>query len=289
MGKLPFSKAILYLAVVKCKINFEQPSLVEFIDALNEYFPFVCFDSPFTHVQNILNSIHSLPTSIIKGNYNKLSLQKFLKEADLFSLHEIFERTQFQDLIYNVDLRTKVDGMAIAGFRPHEIELEIKQYIQDVDPVIVKVYLDCFANYRGMAFDEKRNFINRSFEEPLEKKRLLQCVENKSQDKIRMLLGVSTKTYNPIELINRTAQIVTFKTNEGLIDDDDSKLQSYLKLGIKVAEVLNGFGVGNKDAAEMLLAALTKKPEDVGIVTPKPMTVEELEDVFLNQTRAPAS
>ena len=281
MQRLPFGKALLYIAVVKCRINFEQPSLVEFIQYLNEFFPFICFDSPFNYVSEELDKIHNVPASIIKGNYNKASLVKFLKESDLISMNELFDREQFQDLLYDVDLRRRVDGMAIAGFRHHEIELEVKQSIQDIDPVIIKMYLDCFANYFDMTFDQKRNFILQSFEDVNERKVLEKCLIVKSRDMVRMFLGVSSRTYNPIELINKTAQIITLKTQEGLIENDEAKLQNYLKLGIKVADVLHNFGVGNKDAAEALLLALSRKPDDVGVKSPKPMTVEELENKFL--------
>lgn len=287
MRKLPYGKALLYLAVVECKIDFEQPSLVEYLQILNEYFPFISFDSPFTYVTECLNNLHNLPATIVKGTYNKTSLQKFLKETSLQNMHEFFTRPQFQDLLYDVDLRRKVDGMAINGFRHHEIELEIKEHIPEIDPVIVKTYLDCFANYSTMNYDEKRNFIIQSFEEEREKKVLLKCIEHKSRDMVRMFLGVAARTVNPIELINRSAQIVTLKTQEGLVADDEVKIQAYLKLGIKIAEVLDKFGAGNKDAAEALLSALSKKPEDIGVVTPRPKTIEELEDMYLENTKSP--
>jgi hypothetical protein len=285
--KLPFRKALIYFAVVRCRIDFEQPSLLSFMQALNEYFPFICFDSPFAYVQDELNRIPNIPTSVIKGNYNKNSLHRFLKESSLTNLHDLIERQQFQDLMYDVDLRRKVDGMAISGFRPMEIELEIKQYIQDIDPVVIKTYLDCFADYSDMDYHAKRNFIIQSFEEPLEQKIMIKCIENKSKDMVRMFLGVNSRTMNPIELINKTAQIITLKTQEGLVENDEVKIQNYLKLSIKVADVLQKFGAGNEDAAKQLLAALSKKPEDVGVTSPKPMSVEQLEDMFLENIKPP--
>ena len=262
---------------------------MEFMQSLNELFPFICFDSPFAFVQDELNHINNLPSSVIKGSYNKSSLQRFLKESSLMNLHDLIDREQLQDLLYDVDLRRKVDGMSIAGFRYREIELEIKQVIPDIDPVIVKTYLDCFANYNNMTFDEKRNFIIQTFEDAYERKVLLKCLESKSQDKIRMYLNVNARAFNPIEMINKTAQIVTLKTQEGLIEEDEDKIRTYLKLSIKVAEAIRDFGVGNKDATEALLAALTKNPEDLGIVSPKPMSVDELEDAFLQNQKPPNS
>lgn len=256
------------------------------MQALNEYFPFICFDSPFAYVQDELNRIPNIPTSVIKGNYNKNSLHRFLKESSLANLHDLIERQQFQDLIYDVDLRRKVDGMAISGFRPMEIEIEVKQYIQDIDPVVIKTYLDCFADYSDMDFHDKKNFIIQSFEEPLEQKIMIKCIENKSKDMVRMFLGVNSRTMNPIELINKTAQIITLKTQEGLVENDEVKIQNYLKLSIKVADVLQKFGAGNEDAAKRLLEALSKKPEDVGISSPKPMSVEQLEDMFLENVKS---
>ena len=257
------------------------------MQSLNEYFPFICFDSPFAYVQDELNRISNIPTSVIKGNYNKNSLHRFLKESFLTNLHDLFDREQFQDLLYDVDLRRKVDGMAIAGFRPMEIELEVKQCIQDIDPVIIKTYLDCFVDYSDMGFDEKRNFIIKTFEEPIEQNLMLKCLQNKSKDMVRMFLGVNARIMNPIELINKTAQIITLKTQEGLLENDEVKIQNYLKLSIKVADVLQKFGAGNEDAAKQLLAALTKKPEDVGVTSPKPMSVEQLEDMYLEHVKPP--
>lgn len=282
MRKIPFGKALLYIAVVRCRINFEQPSLVEFIRVLNEFFPFICLDSPFNYVNDYLNSLHNIPTSIVTGTYNKNALNKFLKESCLADLHDIFDKENFQDLLYDVDLRKKIDGMCISGFRNGEIELEIKQNIQDIEPVFVKTYINCFANFYDMDFFEKRNFIINSFEDLNEKNMLLKCVENKSRDMIRMILGVRTKTYSPVELINRSAQIVVSKTQEGILENDDLKLQNYLKLGIKIAETLHSFGVGNKDAAKELLDVLNKKVEDNNDI-PKPMSVEDLERRFMEQ------
>jgi hypothetical protein len=260
---------------------------MEFVQKLSMYFPFISIDSPFGYVQDRLDRISNLPATIIRGNYNKQALLKFLKETDLINLHELLPRQQFQDLLYDVDLRRKVDGMSLCGFRHQEIELEIKQYITDIDPVVVKTYLNCFADFSNMTYDEKRNFVINTFEEPAEKITYVKCLENKSRDIIRAYLGVNTRVFNPIEMINRYAQIITIKINEGLRESDEVKLQGYIKLGLRSAETLDKFGVGNKDAAELLLAALAKKPEEIGLNTPKPMSVEQLEDMYLEQQKPP--
>lgn len=289
MSKLPCGKALLYLAIVQCRIDFEQPSLIEFLQVLTTYFPFISLDSPYTHVHDELDKLPNLPTSVVRGTYNKPALARFLKEAGLVTLHEVFDNPKFQDLLYDADLRMKIEGMAIAGFRPLEIELEVKQTIQDIDINMVKTYLDCFVNYRDMNFIDKRNFIHSAFEEPKERLLLIRCLETKSKDWVRTYLSLSTKTYNHIEMVNSRAHLVTLKTQEALLAGDDMKLMSLVKIGLNIADSLHKFGVGNQDAAEQLLAALSKKPEDVGVVTPKPMTVEQLEDIYLEQTRPPQS
>lgn len=257
------------------------------MEAIDEYFPFLSFDAPFGYVQERLDTINNIPATVMKGVLNKNTLHRFLKEADLADLHELFEREQFQDLLHDHELRRKIEGMAICKFRPHEIEQEVNLTINEIDPVIIRVYLDCFVNYHGMDFNQKKNFINETFENMDEKKTLLQCLESKLKDRVRILLHLSSRTYNPVEMINEVARIITLKTTEGFRDDNEEKLQSYLKLGLKTAEALQKVGVGNKDAAEQLLAALSKKPEDVGVVTPKPMSVEQLEDMFLENQRPP--
>lgn len=284
-SKLPFGKAMLYLAVAECRLDFEDPDQARLLRTLNTYFPFIAFTAPSTYVQNALNKINSLPTTVVKGTFNRASLRKFLKEANLLDLHDVFNMRAFQDLLCNNDLRSKVDGMSMADFRYHEIELEIKHDIDDIDTVMVKAYLDCFANYTDMTFDHKRNLINSAFEDNEERRILMKCIETKSKDMLRMLLGASVRTYNPIELMNRAARIVTLKIQEGLSKDNDFMIQSYLKHSIRVAEVLQKFEVGNVNAAEQLLSVLSKKPEDVGIVTPKPKTIDELENLWNNQEK----
>ena len=290
LQRLPYGKAMLYIAVAECHLDFEQPDYGKFLHELNTYFPFISFEAPSTYVANELNKIANLPTTIVKGTYNRISLRKFLKEANLLDLHDLFNLRPFQDLLFSCDLRSKIDGMSMAGFRHHEIELEVKHSIEDIDTVMVKTYLECFADYSDMDFSQKKNFINMAFEDMEERRILTKCIETKSKDTLRMLLGASVRTYDPIELMNRTARIVTLKTQEGLAKDNEVMIQSYLKLGIRVAEVLQKFDVGNVNAAEQLLAALSKKPEDVGIVSPKPKTVEELENMWINKEKpAPAS
>jgi hypothetical protein len=289
LRKLPFGKALLYFAVVQCRIDFEQPSFIEFLQSINEYFPFLNIDSPFTYVQDRLNTIPNIPATIMKGNYKKPALEKFIKEAGLVNLHDLIEKDQFKDLLYDTDLRRKIEGMAITGFRPIEIELEIKQRIQDIDIVTVKTYLDCFCDYSTMDFIEKKNFINQTFEELSERKALLKCLDTKSRDAIRGYLSLSTKTYNHIEIVNKRAHEITLKIQEALIDGNEVQYLALSKLSLNIADALYKFGVGNDDAAKQLLDALAKKPEDVGVVSPKPMHVDQLEDLYLENQKSPSS
>ena len=77
------------------------------------------------------------------------------------------------------------------------------------------------------------------------------------------------------------------KIQENLIADNDEKLRDFIKDGFKTIDALDKLGVGNQDAARQLLEALSKKPEDVGVVSPKPMSVEQLEDMFLENQKPP--
>lgn len=264
-------------------MNFEDPSLVEFLSILDEYFPAIHFDTPISYIKERLDRIPNLPASIVTGKYNKIALTRFLKESGLMNLHDLFEKQQFQDLLYDIDLRKRIDGMSLSGFRPLEIEQEIHEHIQDINTVFTKTYLECFSDFREFDYAEKNSFIIHSYEDKHEQLTLLRCIATKSRDTVRTLLGVCTKNYNHIELINRIAQIAVMKTEEGLIEDNDIKLQAYLKLGIKVSESLHSFGVGNKDAADALLAALAKTPEDQDKLNPPQMTVTDLEALFTNQ------
>ena len=244
-------------------------------------------DSPYSHVRESLDAIPNLPATVMKGSYNKVSLHKFLKESGLANMHDLFELDHFKDLLYDTTLRTKIEVMAMNGFRPHEIESEIRLSIPEIDSTIVRMYLDCFADYSDMDYNDKFKFINTTFEEPKERAVYLKCLQTKSKDSIRNYIKAQARPINHIEMINHIARIVSEKIQENLIADNDEKLRDFIKDGFKTIDALDKLGVGNQDAARQLLEALSKKPEDVGVVSPKPMSVEQLEDMFLENQKPP--
>ena len=284
MLNVPFKKALLYIAIAKCRIDFDQPSLFEFMRYLNELFPFTCFDSPYSLVKIEFDKLHNIPSSVAVGKYGNKSFCKFLVSSDLTNLHEVFDTPLFQDLLYDVDLRKKVEGMSIAGFRYHEIEMEIKSVLPEIDPVAIKAYINCFSNFSDMSFDEKHQYIAHSIEDSSERKLMMKCLENKSRDAVRMFLGITSKVYTPIEIVNRAAQIIDCKTKESLIDGEDDKLNSCIKMSIRIADALHKFGSGNKNAVEDLLSALVKPKEEVTHM-PKPMSIDELESMFSSRAK----
>jgi len=287
MRKLPQGKALLYLAVVRCRIDFEHPGLLEFMQSLNDWFPFLSFDKPVAYVLEHLNTIPNVPASVMKGSYNKVTLQKFLRESGLTDLHDLIERQQFKDLMHHTELKSKIEGMVISGFFAHEIENEISTVIPDIDPVIVRTYLDCFVNYYGMSFMDKRTFIMNTFEEPDERNTFLKALETKSKKSIRGFLGLQAPSFDPVETLNTVANMVGIRLRKSFRDETEPLLQDYLQLSLKTADLLHKMGVGNKDAAAQLLAELNKRPEDIGVVTPRPMSVDELNDLRLENVKPP--
>jgi hypothetical protein len=288
MRKLPQGKALLYLAVVRCRIDFEHPSLLEFMQGYMEWFPFLNIDKPVSYVLEHLNTIPNVPASIMKGTYNKPTLQKFLKESGLTDLHELFERQQFKDLMFHTETRAKIEGMMVSGFFAHEIEREVNTVIPDIDPVIVRTYIDCFANYYGMNFFDRRDFITDVFEQPDEKKDLLKCLNTKCKKTIRAVLHLKPPSFDPIEDLNEAANMVGINLRRFFRDDDLEQLPKYLNLRFKAIDLVDKLGVGNKDAAAELLAELKKSPDDPNIPKPpKPMSVDQLNDLRLENVLKP--
>ena len=290
MRKLPQGKALLYLAVVRCRIDFEHPSLLEFMQGYMDWFPFLNIDKPVSYVLEHLNTIPNVPASVMKGTYNKVTLQKFLKESGLVDLHDLFEKQQFKDLMYHTEIRSKIEGMMISGFFIHEIESEVNNTIPGIDPVIIRTYVDCFANYYGMNFFDRRTYITDVFEEPNEKKTLIKCLETKCKKTIRAMLHLKPPVFDPVEDLNEAANMVGINLRRFFRDDDLEQLPKYLNLRFKAIDLLDKLGVGNKDAAAELLAELKKPVDDPSMPKPpKAMSVDELNDLRLENVKPPAS
>jgi hypothetical protein len=290
MKKLPQGKALLYLAVVRCRIDFERPSLTEFLQTLSDWFPLIFFQNPLSYIQEYIDSIPSLPASVVKGTYTKTTLQKFLKESGLQDLHDHFEKQQFKDLMFHSELRHKIDGMMIGRFHIHEIEAEVNYHIPGFDPVILRTYIDCFANYYGINFIDLRTFITNTFEELQERNDLLKSLETKEKKHIRSFLGLKSPSFDPIEAVYDNHNVIARRLRIYVRDDNDPLIQDYLGWNFKAADALYKMGAGSKDAAAELLAELKKLPDDPNVPKPpKAMSVDELNDLRLEKVLAPTS
>ena len=193
-----------------------------------------------------------VPKSIVAGKYDLRTYVSFLKKADLMDLNEAWDAPAFQDFMYDSDLRRAVDILSMCVFRQEEIMRIAKDKYPELEDLQILTYLDCFCDFRGMNFVDKKNFVYNYIINPTAQQIYLRCLENRSADYIRSVLNVSLKTVDPMSLATRSAHISMMKTTQHLTSGDDQSLRNYLGINMKVASLLKELGAGNASAADEL-------------------------------------
>lgn len=265
---LPFRKSLIHIAV-KHKLD----GFVVLDKIFHNFQLYVFDDPPLVYVEAELNKM-IVARSILTGKYDSKTYVSFLKKADLLTLQDVWDHETFQDLLYDSDLRRCVDIMSMCGFKDLEIFNIVKAKIPGIDEAEIMAYLDCFADYTGMSFIEKKNFVYNYVNDPSHQRVYLKCLENRSLDYIRSVLNITLKSVDPMAYATRAAHIISAQTTQAIVDGDHKNIIDFLNLNLKVADSLQKLGAGNTSAADELQAALSGNHP----YTPnKTYTIEELE------------
>jgi len=268
---LPFDKTLLYIGV---KYRLDP---VKVLDEIFAYFPLYVWDEtrPIDYIINRLGEM-IVHKSIIVGKYDLKTYVAFIKKAELMELNEAWDEPVFQDLLFDADTRRTLDIMQMCGFRFDEIYRIAKERYPDIREFDVQTYLDCFANFTGMDFLQRRNFIYEFIGDNIAKNMYLKCLENRSPQFVKMVLNISLKLVDPMVLATQNAHIGMMKVSENLVVGNDESLLKFMSSNHKTATLLQALGAGSTSAAdelkELLAAPSTKEPMKV-------MTIEELEQL----------
>lgn len=270
MKKYPFQKLLIYFIV---NAKFDR---VVFARLLEKYLPSVQFnhDDPFTYISNILNQ-ENIPKSILTGNATLDTLKLFYQQYKLSDLNAIIKNEDFQDLVFDSDVRKKLEGMSLS---PVFRDVDILREFNTINTLYIETYLDCFSDYKELI--SKRNFIEMYIGDKRERNLYLRILENTSKYYLRVILDIKMPDLSPNEVINNALHAITLKVQNALLAEDDLALERWLKLQVSVSNNLHKLGANNKTDLDNLMEALQAEPifDD-----PILYTKEKLEEKFVSQ------
>lgn len=269
MIKYPFHKLLLYLVAIS---NFDRQ---EFVKNLKTYLPSIRFDyeNPFDYVDKFLK-LTPLPTCVLKGKADITGFHVFCSRFKLHNLHGIFTHADFEDIIFDTDIRRKIDAMSIS---PSFRKLDIVREFPGVNALYIETYLDCFSDFEKL--ENVNSFVVKYIGDSLEQKLFKKILETSSRQHLKVMLGIKTIDLSPKALIEDSLNISHLKTQTALLEDDDDNLERWLKMRVSIAEKLIKMGAGNKSDLDTLLEALKAEPD---FKDPVIYTREQLEIEFQN-------
>lgn len=238
------------------------------------YLPSVQFNNedPFDYIKSELSK-EPIPKGILIGSYTDSDFRCFLSKFNLMGLHSVFNDDNFQDLMFDTDVRLKIDGMCLSSvFRKLDIVKEFNNY----NTIYIDSYTECIANYKQVQY--KESFIENYIGDNNEKNLLKQVLKNTSRNKLKVFLGVTISDEAPQKLIANAVQIIKIKVNEAMNAEDDVKLNNWLKFQVSVSEKLVRMGAGSKTDKEDLIDTLNKK---IDFEEPIIYTKEQIEEQYL--------
>jgi len=268
--KYPFHKLLLYLATLS---KFDR---YRFSEKLDLYLPSIIFDvHPIEYVQEHLKE-KLVPTCVYAGSADPSAMRLYCQINHLGPLHGVFNTAEFEDLIYDLELRRKIDAMILSpAFRTADIMREFPK----TDKVCLDVYTDCVANFASVS--NKHAYLACVGDER-ERKLLTKMMTVTSRETLRLVLGLKCADMNPVEIMNKSLTIAALKTDDALLNDDNQGLERWVKLQASLAERMHGMGVGTRTDLDELLTALKVEPV---YCDPVIYTKEQLEGMY--QERQP--
>lgn len=251
MINYPFQKLLTYLFAIS------QNNREEFAELVQLYLPSILFqyEDPYRIIYDDLEN-KPIPRPILTGKYTPEILNIFLKQQYLLNLHTIIEKEDFHTIIFDTDLRRKIDGMALSSvFRKLDIISEFSKY----NTLCIETYLDCFANYKLVS--NKRQFIVKYVGDKQERRLYERILENTSRQYLKIILGVKLSDTSPLEIINNALHVAKLKMETALLAEDDIALDKWMKMTVTISEKLNKIGAGNRRDIDELIEKLKTEPD----------------------------
>lgn len=271
MIKFPFHKLLLYLLAIS---KFDRP---EFASLLNSYLPSVKFEfeDPFDYAEKHIKAI-PIPACVYAGVDDINGWHIYSNRFKLTDLHAAFNKEQFEDIVFDTDIRRKIDAMSLSStFR----KVDIVREFSNIDAQYLGVYIDSFADFSKL--ENKNTYVARYVGDASEQKLLKKILETTSRSHLKVILGIKSNL-NPKDIIEEALDSANLKSKLALLDDDDEKLEKWLKLKVGFAEKLLKMGAGNKTDLDNLLEALNAEPD---FSDPIIYTKEQLEIKFQESSK----
>lgn len=273
MIKYPFHKLLYYLIAIS---KFDR---ISFVENLNLYLPSIIFDyeDVFDYTKDFLSK-KPLPACVLKGNDDSSGFRLYNNIFGLNDLNAVFTCEDFEDLIFDSDLRRKIDAMALS---PSFRKIDIIREFSTINQNYINIYLDCFANFNLI---QNRNiYISKYIGDELEKKLYQKVLSTSSRSHLKVILGIKLPDISPKDVLAKSLNIASLKTDIALLSNNDIELERWIKLQVGFAEKLHKIDSGNKSDLDALIEALDCKPT---FDEPKIYSKEELESVYQNSSNA---
>jgi hypothetical protein len=241
----------------------------KFVEYLESYLPSIVFeDDIFEYTESAIGEV-PIP-GCIRSSCDPTSLKLFCNIFKLNTLNSVFGNEDFEDLIFDTDLRRKIDSMMISSvFRPIDVVREFSQ----INSLIVETYMDCIANFKGI---NKHSYVGKYIADPLEQKLFTKILTTGSRQHLKVMLGLKSDTMNPMDVLKKSLDIANLKTDIALMGDNDAELEKWIKLRVVVAGRLHQMGAGTQSDLDRLINALKAEAD---YEDPKIYTKEDLENL----------
>ena len=230
---------------------------VEYASLLKVYLPSIKFDyeDPYDYAEKLVKSI-PLPACVYAGIDDISGFRIYLNRFRLEDLHAAFNKEQFDDIVFDPDIRRKIDAMSLSPvFRKIDI---IREFSNHFDAQYITVYLDCFANFFDV--ENKNSFIAKYIGDPVDLKLFKKIITTSSRAHLKVIIGIKS-SLDPKTIIEKSLGQIDLKADIAFDSDDDDKLERFTKLRIGIAERLIKMGAGNKSDLDNLMEALNAEPE----------------------------
>jgi hypothetical protein len=271
--KYPFHKLLLYLLAIS---KFDR---VEFASLLESYLPYIGFDfeDPFDYAEKYIKTT-PIPACVYAGVDDIHGWRIYSGKFKLEDLHAAFNQEQFEDIVFDTDIRRKIDAMSLSSvFRKSDIVKEFSRF----DPQYIGIYLDSFSDFTKVP--NKNSYVAEYVTDQSVQRILKKTLDTTSRSKLKAILGIATEI-DPKELIHRAVEI-TKRRLEDADENDQADLQSWIKMQISFSEKLLKMGAGNKTDLDNLLQELKAAPK---FKDPTIYTKDQLEIIYQESLNKPS-
>lgn len=244
---------------------------VEFANLVDSYLPGIKFDfeDPYDYTETFIKAT-PIPSSVFAGVDDIEAWRIYASKFQLLDLHAAFNKEEFEDIIFDTDIRRKINAMSLSNsFRKNDI---IREFAS-IDAKYIGVYLDSFADFSKI--ENLNSYVAKYISDVSDLNLFKKMLTVTSRMHLKALLGIKVST-DPKAIIEKSLNVIDIKADLALVDDDDDKLKDWVKLRINIAEKLLKMGAGNKTDLDNLLEALSAEPnfEDPVIYTKEQLEIK---------------